>query len=224
MLPVNSKSRLSAQDFLNKVKSSSCLQDWMKTIFSVNGNDFKIAETYKWKGTKPPAWFDIWFQAATNVWHADEWELTTGTLKMMGKGVSMMDADGVSIGKPDPDGDWVNFATFDGNDTGTGGLTVPTETMKNDLNASKDKELHYQGPIVRPLRTGKGRGAIVVVDRLQDEKGQFLPMNANEIAGTLFHELFHAGRISRGEPNAHKDKRFQGAISQVDTAFQHCAL
>ena len=57
---------------------------------------------------------------------------------------------------------------------------------------------------------------------MKDEKGQFLPMNADEIAGTLFHELFHAGRISRGEPNAHKDKRFQGAIVPVDQAFQQC--
>jgi hypothetical protein len=80
MLPVNSKSRLSAQDFLDKVNATSCLPDWMKAIFSVKGNDFRIAAKYTFplKGAKPPGWFDIWYQAAFNAWGADEWELTTG--------------------------------------------------------------------------------------------------------------------------------------------------
>jgi hypothetical protein len=134
----------------------------------------------------------------------------------------MMDADGIEFGRFGPDGGWVKFYTFDANDTGAAGLTVPTKSMKDGLNASKDKETHYDGSFMKPVATGNGRGAIVVVDRMTTDKGQFVPMTADDISGTLFHELFHAGRISRGEPNSHKDKRFQSVITLVDDAFKHC--
>ena len=134
-----------------------------------------------------------------------------------------MEADGIEIGKFGPDGEWVKFYTFDANDTGTAGLTVPTRSQKADLNASNDKDTHYDGATVKPADKGNGRGAIVVVDRMKTEKGQFVPMNTDDISGTLFHELFHAGRISRGEPNSHKDKRFQSVVTLVDDAFKHCA-
>jgi hypothetical protein len=224
MLPVNAQSKLNASNFVNNVNNSSCITDWMKGIFSTKGNDVKIADRYSWKGSKPPAWFDSWFKAASAVWQADEWELTTGAIKLLGKGVSIMEPDGLSIGKTGPDGTWVNFPQVEGNDSNAGGMTVPTGAMKADLNAYKDKDLHYAGVVVRPSKTGKTRGAIIVVDRFKTEKGDVLPRNANEITATLFHELFHAGQISQGQPNAHKDKRFEKVSNVIDAHFTKCAL
>ncbi|MBC8165907.1 MAG: hypothetical protein H7Y20_08550, partial [Bryobacteraceae bacterium] len=108
-------------------------------------------------------------------------------------------------------------------DTGAAGLTVPTQSMKNDLDADKDKELHYNGSVVSGGKSGKERGAIIIVDRFEDGKGNFLPRNADEIAGTLFHELFHAGQISQGQPYSHSDKRFEQTIKIVEEEFKHCA-
>jgi hypothetical protein len=223
MLPVNAKSKLTATNFVDHITNSSCITDWMKAIFSTKGNDLKIADKYSWKGSKPPGWFDAWFKAASAVWQADEWELTTGVIKLMGKGVSIMEPDGLSIGKPDPTGGWVTFMQIQADDSNAGGLTVPTQSMKADLNADKDKDMHYAGVIVKPSSTGKTRGGIIVVDRFKTEKGDVLPRNSNEITSTLFHELFHAGQISQGQPNAHKDKRFEKVSSVVDAHFAQCA-
>jgi hypothetical protein len=223
MLPVNAKSMLSAKDFVDAVSKTTCLAGWMKAIFSVKGQDLVIAKTYKFpKSPKPPDWFGIWFAAALGAWEADEWELTTGSLEMKGKGLSIMFPDGISIGKSAPDGSWVDVPQFATNDTGVGGVTVPTQSIRNDLNASSDADLHYNGAIVKTAARGKTRGAIVIASRLKAEDGTVFPMNANEITGTLFHELFHAGRISRGGPHSHGDKRFDSVITMVVAPFTHC--
>src|ERR1700719_1667268 len=152
MLPVNPNSRISAQGFVDNVTKTTCLPDWMKTVFVANGHDLQIAAKFKGsytflKGTKP-AWFDPWLIAATSAWQQDEWQLTTGTLEMKPKDLSIMVPDGVSIGKFDPDHNWTNFPVLGTDDTGAGGITVPTQDTKDGLNALSDADLHYSGVIV----------------------------------------------------------------------------
>ena len=62
-------------------------------------------------------------------------ELTTGVIQHLGNNRYLIEADGVSIGKKDPDGHWVPFPL---GSVDAGGLTVPTEAMKRDLNGLKD--------------------------------------------------------------------------------------
>jgi hypothetical protein len=53
--------------------------------------------------------------------------------------------------------------------------------------------------------------------------GQTFAMNETDIAGTFFHEMFHAGQISQGLPNSHKDDRFQKIIEVIGAQFEHCS-
>jgi len=219
MLPVNPKSKLSAAQFLDLIKGTNCLPNWMRALFSVGAQNLKIAAKFTYPNTsKPPAWFGTWYTAALTVTQGNDWELTTGSLEILPKGLSKMIADGVSIGKPDPSGQWTNFPQIMGHDAGEGGITVPTQAIKDDLNAQKDAKLHYSSVIVPP---GSARGTIVVVNRFKTDKGE-LPLNADEIVGTLFHEIYHAGQISQDKPSADADPRFNKITSAIGAQFKGC--
>jgi hypothetical protein len=219
MLPVSPNSKLRAEAFLDLIKATKCIPPWMTGLFSRDGQNLKVAEKFIFpKDSRPPGWFGTWHSAALAVCQTNEWELTTGSLELMPKDISKMVADGISIGKPDPTGHWTDFPQFMGKDQGEGGITVPTQKIKDDLNAAKDAQQHYSGVIVK---TGSARGAIVVVNRFKTDQGD-LPMNANEITGILFHEMLHAGQISQGLPNSHKDPRFEKVIKAIDDQFKGC--
>jgi hypothetical protein len=219
MLPVSPKSQLRAKQFLDLINTTKCIAPWVRALFSIDGENLKIGTKYTYPNTsKPPGWFGTWHNAALAVVQSNDWELTTGSLEVLPKDLSRLVADGVSIGKPDPSGQWTNFPLIVGHGRGDEGITVPTQAIKDDLNAQKDAEQHYGSVIVPP---GSARGAIVVANRFKTDKGD-LPMNADDIVGTLFHEMYHAGQISQDLPNADADPRFNKITKAIETQFNSC--
>jgi hypothetical protein len=220
MLPVNPQSKLNAKAWVSALNAATCPPDWMKKLFTFNGNDFRIAAKYSFskdpKVPKPPAWFAEWHAAASSVYMGSNWELTTGTLEMKPKDLSLMIPDGISIGKLDPSKNWVDFPQMQGHDKGEGGITVPTQDIKDSLNTQKDSKLHYSGVIVKP---GAKQGEIVVVTQIKSVEGQLLPFGPNDIIETLFHELFHAGQIDQNKPNADSDTRFSAVTDGIKSFF-----
>ncbi|MEO6801708.1 MAG: hypothetical protein ABI197_00535 [Granulicella sp.] len=220
MIPVNPKSKLTAKAWVDTVNAATCAPSWMKKIFTFRGTDFRIAPSYKFitgKGiSKPPAWFGVWHTAASSVYMGSNWELTTGTLEMKPKDLSLMVPDGISIGKLDPDKNWTDFPQMQGHDKGEGGITVPTQDIKDNLNTQKDGKLHYSGVIVKP---GSKQGEIVVVTQIKSVDGQLLSFGPNDVIETLFHELFHAGQIDQNKPNADSDTRFSAVTDGIKSFF-----
>lgn len=221
MLPVNPKSKLSAAQFVDLIKGTHCLPDWMRRLFSVKAHHLQIADKYTYpKTSPPPGWFGTWYTAALTVTQGNDWELTTGLVESLPQDLSRMTADGVSIGKPDPNGQWTDFPQIMNHDNWEGGITVPTQALKNELNAQKDAKLHYSSVIVPQ---GSARGAIVVVNRIKDKKGE-APLNSDDIVGTLFHEIYHAGQASQDKPSADADDRFNAITKAINVQFTGCAV
>jgi hypothetical protein len=216
MLPVNPRSALSASAWVDTVNAAKCMPKWMKNIFSAKGHDLRIAPSYSGPKASIPAWFATWHNAASSVYMGSFWDLTTGTLERKSNDVSIMVPDGVSIGKVGPDNTWVDYPQVTTQDKWEGGITVPTQEIKNTINQAKDKKLHYSGVIVKP---GSKQGEIVVVTQIKDLNGQLLKLSDDEIIETLFHELFHAGQVDQQLPDADDDPRFNVITDAIKSFF-----
>lgn len=196
----------------------------MKNVFSEKGGNLEIAKRYTFPKGKAPKWFANWHMAALSASEANEWQLTTGVIKLLNGTASVMEPDGVSIVEvsANPNIGWSPSTEISTDDSNAGGLTVPTEAMQRDLGAMKDKEMHYKSAIVKPdSSVSNQRGVMVIVDRLEDQ-GQTLPRNAQEMTMTLFHELYHAGQVSQGRPYRHRDDRFEKLVGPIELFFQSC--
>jgi len=224
MLLVNSNSNLKTADaFVKKIKSATCVSTDIRSLFSANGNELRIEKNHK--GARPPGWFKHWHDAAVVACERDEWELTTGFGFCTSGGAYVLIPDGVSTRSQnkDPTGRVVPDHEISW-DTGVWGAIVPTETMARELSADNDKLKHYDGSVVWAKSPGRTRGAIVVVDRYQlGSGGKTETVSSNEFTKAFFHELLHAGRISGGAPYADDDARFSGVANHIQAQFQKCS-
>lgn len=218
MLTVNPASKLNAEEFVDAVKHSTCISEDIRKLFYAPGK-FQLAISEK-PIRGEPHWFRDWRDAAVNACKRDEWELTTG-LSFVPDGTedSILIPDGITTTREkDPDGMPVPDLSVN-KDIFARGQTFATDSLAKDLNGYNKKNLKYNDATVwARSSTGKKRGAIVVVNRWSiGDAATPTKMLPNDIAFALFHELFHAGRMSAAMPYHDEDPAFKSQATLMKT-------
>jgi RHS repeat-associated protein len=199
------KSTTSAKEFVDAIKASEHIPEYMKKAFSVSkdGHSIKVSKRLENipRGEKVPEWWQSLVQATSR----GEWELTTGTLHVPegGRSSAALDIDIEHGHLPGykAQGDWVpNAMALISVDPTTRGLTVANVEWELGAGLDAKRKLRYN------VGTGEqSQGLVVLVTQIAEYKvspdggttEKKKPVPQDELALAFLHEFaVHAGRQS----------------------------
>jgi hypothetical protein len=208
-ITIHPESKISAQEWLKKIKASDDVPDYFKNQISAKGNVILVTNPKKFKVPRnviSKDWLEDWLSAFVS----DEWEMTTGELEF-------------TVKKGDDKGPFITVVhnpDLAGGETITG-FTRHTMTEKGRDTTSISVERGNTLPTGVTLKSGKK--LIVVATRIKlDLEGKIktLQFEDSELLEVWFHEIAaHAGRNSTKKTDVHGDKTVDGFARDIADMF-----
>lgn len=227
------ESKTNAQQLVSMIKRQNQIPQGIRDAITIDPKKrdrIKFAKPNKvrvsWQNKSEKKRVQLWLNFYSELEIAartNEWAMTTGAITH-NKGVSVLQPDllpgavGLMTGKeftPLKSGG-VGIAI---DDSATQGVTIPSQTMKAQLNREKDATRHYTNLKVISDTAANKRGLVIIGNRIEGgilkdigTEYKSIDMSERDIVSTFFHELaLHAGGMSQkdvqyGHPSPRVDK------------------
>jgi hypothetical protein len=235
-------SHISPREIVDSLGKCGHIQDWMAKIFYVGKPDTDLAIVERWHappGKLVPGWFGDWFRYARTAYTSDEWRIASAEVVILSGSQSVLRPDTkdawpgeiVTRNEPQPGGQTQKVTEFqplptvrtDGEQTL--GLTSMSAKVGRDLDYAQKKRGRradarlMTGSDTTVSALPEGQGVILIGNRAVNSEGKEVANSGSLVPFTLFHELWHAGRISAGEPFKDGDPRFDKIAKQIEITF-----
>jgi RHS repeat-associated protein len=204
-LTVSPESKITASQIVEMIQRSTKIPDWMKAVFSVQGNRILVKTQFRLPPNVTQKDIPEWFLSAARAIQSGDWHLTTAAANVSKRSLPPneklqgdFELGDAPIGGPKSEGIIL-------------GETIDAHPLWSRIGLRKVADENAGGatnPLRRrpPSQQRPAQGLVVVANRFRSWIDPFPEVRRSDdaILETLFHELAaHAGQKSQGLPGEH---------------------